>query len=109
MSLLIGTPFFLVFGWLSDKIGRKWIIMAGCLLAIWTYFPLFKALDRCHDFRLNQSKIMTAIYFNRLERDFSGKPLHTFPHPALALRPKRLIPAEGRKRLGRNTSRRLRH
>ena len=44
MSLLIGTPFFLVFGWLSDKIGRKWIIMAGCLLAVLTYFPLFKAL-----------------------------------------------------------------
>ena len=40
------------------------------------------ALDR-DDFRLDQSKIMTAIYFNSLERDSSGKPLHTFPHPAL--------------------------
>ena len=40
------------------------------------------SLDR-DDFRLIQSKIMTAIYLNRLERDFSGKPLHTFPHPAL--------------------------
>jgi hypothetical protein len=36
--------FFVVFGWLSDKIGRKPIIMAGLLLAIVTYFPLFKAL-----------------------------------------------------------------
>jgi MFS family permease len=44
MTLLIGTPFFLVFGWLSDKIGRKWIILVGCLLAIFTYFPLFKML-----------------------------------------------------------------
>jgi MFS family permease len=44
MTLLIGTPFFLFFGWLSDKIGRKPIIMLGCLLAILTYFPLFKAL-----------------------------------------------------------------
>jgi MFS family permease len=44
MSLLIGTPFFIVFGALSDKIGRKPIIMAGCLLAALTYFPLFKAL-----------------------------------------------------------------
>ena len=44
MTLIIGTPFFLVFGWLSDKIGRKWIILAGCLLAIFTYFPLFKTL-----------------------------------------------------------------
>ena len=43
-SLLIGTGFFVVFGWLSDKIGRKPIIMAGLLLAALTYFPLFKAL-----------------------------------------------------------------
>ena len=44
ISLLVGTPFFVVFGTLSDKIGRKPIIMVGCLLAILTYFPLFKAL-----------------------------------------------------------------
>jgi MFS family permease len=44
ISLLIGTPFFVVFGTLSDKIGRKPIIMAGCLIAALTYFPLFKAL-----------------------------------------------------------------
>jgi MFS family permease len=43
-SLIIGTPFFIVFGALSDKIGRKPIIMAGCLIAALTYFPLFKAL-----------------------------------------------------------------
>jgi hypothetical protein len=43
-ALLIGTPFFLVFGALSDRIGRKPIIMAGCLIAALTYFPLFKAL-----------------------------------------------------------------
>jgi len=44
ISLLIGTPFFVFFGWLSDRIGRKWIIMAGCVLACLTYFPLFKTL-----------------------------------------------------------------
>src|SRR5215831_11920266 len=44
LSLVIGTPFFLVFGALSDRIGRKRIIMAGCLLAALTYFPLFKGL-----------------------------------------------------------------
>src|SRR6478672_7751958 len=44
ISLAIGTPFFIVFGALSDKIGRKWIIMLGCLIAALTYFPLFKAL-----------------------------------------------------------------
>ena len=43
-ALLLGAAFFVVFGWLSDKIGRKPIIMAGCLLAVVTYFPLFKAL-----------------------------------------------------------------
>jgi Sugar (and other) transporter len=43
-SLLIGTPFFVLFGALSDKIGRKPIIMTGCLLAALTYFPLFKGL-----------------------------------------------------------------
>jgi MFS family permease len=44
VALLLGTPFFVVFGWLSDKIGRKPIILAGCLLAVVTYFPVFKAL-----------------------------------------------------------------
>jgi MFS family permease len=44
ISLLLGTGGFLLFGWLSDKIGRKPIIMAGLALAIVTYFPLFKAL-----------------------------------------------------------------
>ena len=43
-ALLIGTPFFVVFGWLSDKIGRKPVVLAGCLLAALTYFPIFKAL-----------------------------------------------------------------
>ncbi|WP_274628016.1 MFS transporter [Arvimicrobium flavum] len=44
ISLALGTIFFVIFGWLSDKVGRKPIIMAGLALAIVTYFPLFKAL-----------------------------------------------------------------
>jgi MFS family permease len=44
IALLAGTPFFIVFGWLSDRIGRKPIILTGCLLAALTCFPLFKAL-----------------------------------------------------------------
>ncbi len=44
LSLLLGTPFFIVFGALSDKIGRLKIILAGCLIAALTYFPLFQAL-----------------------------------------------------------------
>jgi len=43
-ALALATPFFIVFGWLSDKIGRKPIIMAGCLIAALTYFPIFKGL-----------------------------------------------------------------
>jgi MFS family permease len=43
-SLLLGTPFFIFFGWLSDKIGRLKIILAGCLIAALTFFPLFKQL-----------------------------------------------------------------
>src|SRR2546426_8450030 len=44
LSLLIGTPFFIFFGWLSDSIGRLKIILAGCLIAAVTYFPLFAGL-----------------------------------------------------------------
>src|SRR5262249_32190293 len=44
LSLLIGTPFFIVFGWLSDRIGRLKIILTGCLIAAVTYFPLFQGL-----------------------------------------------------------------
>ena len=44
VALALGTPFFVIFGWLSDRIGRKPIIMAGCALAAVTYFPLFGAL-----------------------------------------------------------------
>jgi MFS family permease len=43
-SLVIATPFFIVFGALSDKIGRKGIILGGCLIAAATYFPIFKAI-----------------------------------------------------------------
>jgi hypothetical protein len=44
LGLLLGTPFFILFGWLSDRIGRKPIILAGFLLAAVTYFPIFKAI-----------------------------------------------------------------
>jgi len=43
-ALVIATPFFVVFGRLSDRIGRKKIVLAGCLLAAFTYFPIFKAI-----------------------------------------------------------------
>ena len=55
ISLLIGTPFFIFFGWLSDRIGRKGIVMAGCLLAALTYFPLFHQLTKCVNPALNDA------------------------------------------------------
>jgi MFS family permease len=44
VSLALATPFFVFFGWLSDRIGRKPIILAGCALAALSYFPVFQAL-----------------------------------------------------------------
>jgi MFS family permease len=61
ISLAIGTPFFIVFGWLSDKIGRKPIIMAGCLIAALTYFPLFKALTHYANPQLESSLISAPV------------------------------------------------
>jgi MFS family permease len=46
IALLCGMPFFTFFGALSDKIGRKWIMMAACLLAITTYLPIYHAMQR---------------------------------------------------------------
>ena len=45
IALLMGMPFFIVFGALSDRIGRKWIIIAGCVLAVVTYLPIYKAMQ----------------------------------------------------------------
>jgi MFS family permease len=44
LSLILATPFFVIFGMLSDRIGRKYIILGGCVIAALTYFPLFAAL-----------------------------------------------------------------
>jgi len=61
LSLLIGTPFFVVFGWLSDRIGRLKIILAGCLLAALTYQPLFKGLTHYVNPALEQFQTANPI------------------------------------------------
>src|SRR5437588_5984243 len=61
LSLIIGTPFFILFGWLSDRIGRLKIIMAGCLIAAVTYFPLFKGLTHYVNPALEQFSEKTTI------------------------------------------------
>ena len=61
LSLLIGTPFFIVFGWLSDRIGRLKIILAGCLIAAVTYFPLFAGLTHYINPALEEFQAKTPI------------------------------------------------
>ena len=61
VSLLIGTPFFIVFGALSDKIGRKPIILAGCLLAALTYFPVFGALTKAANPALAEAQAKNKV------------------------------------------------
>ncbi len=61
IALLIGTPFFVFFGWLSDKIGRKPIIMAGCALAAISYFPLFGALTQAANPALAQAQASAPV------------------------------------------------
>jgi MFS family permease len=78
-SLLIGTPFFVVFGSLSDKIGRKPIIMAGCLLAVLTYFPLFGALTEAAnpDLAAAQKKNQVIVTADPAECSFQFNPTGT--------------------------------
>jgi MFS family permease len=61
ISLAIGTPFFLVFGKLSDRIGRKKIILAGCLIAALTYIPLFRGLTHYVNPALERYQQQTTI------------------------------------------------
>jgi MFS family permease len=63
-ALLIATPFFVVFGALSDKIGRKPIIMAGCLLAALTYFPIFKGLTHYANPALETASATNPVVVN---------------------------------------------
>lgn len=79
ISLLIGTPFFIVFGTLSDKIGRKPIIMAGCLIAALTYFPLFKALTEAAnpDLAAAQAKNKVVVHADPAECSFQFNPTGT--------------------------------
>jgi len=78
-SLLIGTPFFVVFGALSDKIGRKPIIMAGCLLAVVTYFPVFEMLTKAAnpDLYAAQQKNKVVVTADPKECSFQFNPTGT--------------------------------
>lgn len=79
ISLLIGTPFFILFGSLSDKIGRKPIILAGCLLAALTYFPVFGALTKAANPALAeaQAKNKVVVVADANECSFQFNPTGT--------------------------------
>ena len=76
-ALVIGTPFFIVFGALSDKIGRKPIIMAGCLLAALTYFPVFGALTKAAnpDLAAAQANAKVVVTADPAQCSFQGSPV----------------------------------
>jgi len=76
-ALAIGTPFFVVFGALSDKIGRKPIIMAGCLLAALTYFPVFKMLTEAAnpDLAHAQASAGVVVTADPATCSFQGNPV----------------------------------
>ena len=82
ISLIIGTPFFIVFGKLSDRIGRKWIIMLGCIIAAVTYFPLFRALTHNVNPALEAYAARTPITVAA-----SDCQMHIFPTPKTVFSP----------------------
>ncbi|MFN4328898.1 MAG: MFS transporter [Limnobacter sp.] len=76
-SLIIGTPFFVIFGSLSDKIGRKPIILGGMLIAALTYFPLFNALTQAANPALAEAQAKNKIVVTAAPGDcsFQGNPV----------------------------------
>jgi MFS family permease len=77
-ALLLGVPFFVIFGALSDRIGRKWIIMLGCLLALITYIPIYKAMHNAAGSNvetvLSQKNPVTGAYtLTPQTKDAQGK------------------------------------
>ncbi|MCD2423110.1 MFS transporter [Niabella pedocola] len=85
-AILLATPFFIVFGWLSDRIGRKWIMLAGMLLGILTYRPIFNTLlnDAGTDqwkTELSNSKVQKE---SKLLANTSDSLIHTITHIEVA-------------------------
>jgi MFS family permease len=92
IALLLAMPFFTVFGALSDKIGRKWLMMAACLLAIVTYLPIYHAMEKAAgnnvaSVKSTTSKVTGAISLTPLTRDETGAlvPAKEAPAPNVPL------------------------
>ena len=92
LAMLFGMPFFTVFGALSDKIGRKKIILAGCLLALVTYYPIYHAMQNAAGnnvvtFKSQRNAVTGAPTLTPLTVDASGKqvPAPVAPNPNVPL------------------------
>ncbi len=77
VALLLGMPFFTVVGALSDRIGRKKLMMAGCLLAVLTYIPIYKAMERAAGNNIvtvksSRNKVTGAIGLAAMTTDATG-------------------------------------
>jgi MFS family permease len=77
IALLCAMPFFTFFGWLSDRIGRKWLMMAACVLAVISYFPIYHAMQQAAgnnvvSVKSARNKVTGAISLTPLTTDASG-------------------------------------
>jgi MFS family permease len=88
IALLIGMPFFTVVGALSDRIGRKKLMMAGCLLAVLTYIPIYQAMERAAGNNIvtvksTRNKVTGAISLTAMTTDATGAlvPAKEAPNP----------------------------
>jgi MFS family permease len=88
VALLIGMPFFTVVGALSDRIGRKKLMMAGCLLAVLTYIPIYKAMQNAAGnnvvtVKSARNKVTGAISLTAMTTDATGAfiPAKEAPNP----------------------------
>jgi MFS family permease len=66
-ALILGAPFLVLFGWLSDRIGRKYLMLAGCLLAVLTYQPIFHGLTRAANPALAEAMARTPVVLHTRE------------------------------------------
>jgi len=88
IALLLGMPFFTVVGALSDRIGRKKLMMAGCLLAVLTYIPIYKAMQHAAGnnvttVKSTRNKVTGAIALTAMTTDATGNfvPVKEAPSP----------------------------
>jgi MFS family permease len=76
LGLVLGTPFYVLFGWLSDVVGRKWIIVAGCALSALLFVPIFQGLAHYGNPALEEFRARTTVVISgdcREDQSFVGQ------------------------------------